>query len=356
MFEDIISAAKNKEASSSQDAPQAKPDDVDTNESVRISVIGVGGAGCNCINRMMKKGLKTAQAVAVNTDARHLQVVAAHKKILIGKNITKGLGAGGSPDVSRKCAESDAEMLKKEIGENELVFVCAGMGGGTGTGASPVIARLAKEQGAIVIGMVTYPFALERSRLKTAQAGIRELASVADTVVVIDNNRLLGYAPNLPINQAFDLVDTITSNAVMGITDTIMIQSMMNIDFADVRSIMQNGGVAFISIGEASGHTRVDDCIKNALAHPLLDVDYEGAKGALIHIECGPDLSLGDAHKIYAGVASQFDDNANVKIGARMNPDMQNSVKVTSIVVGVKSPSIFGKVEDKGGLDFMDDL
>ncbi|MFA5076980.1 MAG: cell division protein FtsZ [Candidatus Micrarchaeia archaeon] len=355
MFEDIIQAAKTDSAQGPQktisDAIAPTPAE---NEAVRIAVIGVGGAGCNCVNRMVKNGLKSAVAIAVNTDSKHLKITEAHRKILIGKNITKGLGAGGSPELSKKCAEADLELLKKEIGENELVFICAGMGGGTGTGATPTIARVAKEQGAIVIAMVTYPFNIERSRLRIAQSGIRELVGIADTVVVIDNNRLLAYAPNLPLNQAFELADSITSHAVMGISDTIMFPSLMNVDFADVKAVMQNGGIAFISIGEGNGHDKVQNVIKNTLEHPLLDVDYEGAKGGLLHIEGGADLTLGDAISIGNGITSSFDENASVKVGARINPELKNAVRVTSIVVGVKSPMML-KREDSGGIVHLTD-
>lgn len=352
MFDDIIKAAKSdsvQQGISNEITPL--PEESST---IRIAVIGVGGAGCNSVNRMMKSGLKSAISIAVNTDSKHLKMIEAHKKILIGKSITKGLGAGGNPDIARKCAEADVDILKKEIGDNELVFICAGMGGGTGTGGAPTVARIAKEMGAIVIGMVTYPFNLERSRLKIAQAGIRELVNIVDTLVVIDNNRLLSYAPNLPINQAFELADSITSHAVMGISDTIMFPSLINVDFADVKAVMQDGGIAFISIGKGEGHNKVEDAIKNTLQHPLLDVDYEGAKGCLLHIEGGQDLTLGEVIKIGEGVTESFDESANVKIGARINPNMRDTVRVTSIVVGVKSPMIFKK-EESGGIVHLTD-
>lgn len=310
---------------------------------VRISVIGVGGAGSNCISRMVKGGLKSAMAIAVNTDAKHLSITQAHKKILIGKNITKGLGAGGDPEIGKKCAEHDIELLKKEIGDNEITFLVGGMGGGTGTGAMPVIAKLAKEQGSTVIAFVTYPFNIERVKQKVALNGIRELLNVADTVVIIDNNRLLKYAPNLPLNQAFEIADSITSRAVVGISDTIMFPSLINVDFADVKAVMQNGGVAFISVGEGSGPTKVEDTIKTALEHPLLDVSYENARGALIHLEGGEDLTLGEAIEIGNGITASFSEEANVKIGARINPSLKGSVRATTIVVGVSSPMILSK-------------
>ncbi len=347
MFEDIIQAVKSDSPQRILPSEDIKPIP-EENEYTRITVIGVGGAGCNCINRMMKNGLRSATAIAINTDAKHLKITEAHKKIFIGKNITKGLGAGGDAEISRKAAESDIEMIKREIGESELVFICAGMGGGTGTGVTPIIARIAKEQSSVVVAIVTYPFNFERLKLKVAQHGIQELIGIAHTVIVIDNNRLHSYAQNLPIDQAFALVDSITSMAVTGIADTIMFPSLINIDYADIRTVMQNGGVAFISIGEGSGPNKVEDAIKNTLAHPLLDVDYEGAKGALIHLEGGTDLTLGEVIKIGEGVTASFDENANIKIGARVNPELKGAVRVTCIVVGIKSPMIFQKEEHSG--------
>lgn len=356
MFEDIITSAKSEsEQLRKAHEKEIRSDmDMDSNRSIKIAVIGVGGAGSNCITRMVKAGLKSANTIAINTDSNHLSITEAHKKILIGKKITKGLGAGGDSSIGEKCASADSEMLKKEIGENELVFLVGGMGGGTGTGAMPIIAKLAKENGAVIIAMVTYPFNIERSRIKTAQNGIRTLLEVADTVVVIDNNRLLSYAPNLPVNKAFELADSITSNAVIGISDTIMFPSLINVDYADVKAIMQNGGVAFISLGKGSGHDRVDKVIQDTLEHPLLDIDYEDAKGALLHLEGGTDLTLGETIRIGEGITANFNENVNVKIGARVNPELQGAVRATAIIVGVKSPMILegqGKTEATTDLD-----
>ncbi len=352
MFEDIIAAAKGDSATKPANVEQNEMD----NSSVRISVLGLGGAGCNCVNRIFKDEIKSARTVAINTDGKHLNMIGAHKKILIGRNITRGLGAGGDMTLARKCAEADRDMLNKEIGENELVFICAGMGGGTGAGIAPVIAEIAKSNGAIVIAVVTYPFALERVRIKKAQLGIQELVKVCDTVVVIDNNRLASYVPNLPINKAFELADSITTRAVKGIADTIMFPSLMNVDYADVRSVMQNGGLSMISLGHGTGSNKVTDVVKDTLEHPLLDVNYEGAKGCLIHIEGGPDLTLGEAIKAGEKLTQSFDDNASIKIGARINPNLQGAMSMTAIITGVKSPYIMGKTEtekSESELDFM---
>jgi len=321
---------------------------------IRIAVVGVGGAGCNCVTRIVKSGIKSARTIAINTDAKHLHITQADKKVLIGERLTRGLGAGGHPDVGRKCAESDVELLKKVLGENELVFLVAGMGGGTGTGGAPVVARVLKEMGTIVVGIVTYPFQLERIRLRVAQQGIEELKREVDTLVVIDNNRLYKYAPNLPLDKAFALADSITGRAVKGISDTIMFPSLLNIDFADVKAVMQNGGIALISLGEGTGHDKVNEAVRSTLEHPLLDVDYEGVKGAIIHLEGGPDLTLGEANRIGELISQQFDDDANVKLGARINPNLEGKVRVTAIIVGVKSPSMFSKqeVKQKDGEEF----
>ncbi len=321
------------------EAKQVQPADV------RIMVVGCGGAGTNTVSRLHKMGIKSASTVAINTDANHLRMVEADRRILIGKSTTRGLGAGGYPEVGMKAAESSREELAKLVAGNELVFICAGMGGGTGTGAAPVVARLAKESGAITVAMVTYPFALERARLDKADWGLDALRESCDTVVVIDNNRLVSYVPNLPMNQAFAVADTLVARAVKGIADTVMLPSLMNIDYADLRMIMSNAGVAAISIGEGHGSNRVEESIKSTLDHPLLDVDYGGSKGALILISGGPQLTLGEAIKIGEGITENFDKNAYVKWGARLNPDLGDKIVVTAIVTGISSPHILGRAE-----------
>lgn len=339
MFDDIIKAAKDSGGAPQQ--TEAPKDNVE--QQVRIAVVGVGGAGCNCVNRVFQSGIKSAATIAINTDGKHLNMIGSHKKILIGRTITKGLGAGGDMGLAKKCAEVDRELLKREMGENELVFLCAGMGGGTGGGAAPVVVQVAKEQGAMVVAMVTYPFALERVRIKKAQQSLQELVKVCDTVVVIDNNRLASYVPNLPINKAFELADSITTRAVTGISDTIMFPSLINVDYADVQTVMQGGGLSMISLGQGSGHNKVDDVVKDTLEHPLLDVDYEGAKGCLVHLEGGPDLTLGDAIRAGELLTQSFDEGASIKMGARVNPSLQNTIRITAIITGVKSPYMFGK-------------
>lgn len=327
MFEDVI-GAKNESS------------ELMSNESVRIAVIGVGGAGCNTVNRITKSGIKSAQTIAVNTDNLHLKVTEAHKRVLIGSSVTRGLGAGGYPEVGAKCAEASREKLREVIGQKELVFIAAGMGGGTGTGAAPIIAQIAKDEGAIVVSIVTVPFKLERARMTKAKWGLEQLAAKSDTVIVIENDRLVNYVPNLPINEAFNLADAITGKAITGIADTIMLPSLMNIDFADVKTVMENGGFALISMGEGRGCDRIDQVVKSTLDRPLLDVSLEGAKGALLHVNGGTQLTLGDGISIGERISETFDLNADVKIGARLDPELGDAVTVTAIVTGLKNPYI----------------
>ncbi|MFH1285552.1 MAG: cell division protein FtsZ [Candidatus Micrarchaeota archaeon] len=323
-------------------APETMGGDIYSSDAIRIKVIGVGGAGCNTINRLMGMGIKSAATIAVNTDALHLKMTNASKRVLIGSKITRGLGAGGFPEVAQKCADASRDELREMLAGTELLFLCSGMGGGTGTGASPVIAEVAKEQGAVVVSMVTLPFALERARLQKAHWGLQHLRENSDSLIIIDNNRLMSYVPNLPINKAFTLVDELTARAVKGIADTIMLPSLVNIDFADVRAILGNAGLSVISVGEGSGNNKVEKVIQNTLQHPLLDVDYSGAKGSLLHIAGGEQLTLGEATRIGDEVTSAFDINANVIWGARLTPEIGDSISVTAITTGVQMPSIFG--------------
>ncbi|VVB65670.1 Cell division protein FtsZ 1 [Candidatus Gugararchaeum adminiculabundum] len=313
-------------------------------DQIKIVTIGIGGAGNNTMNRLVKAGVKGCDLVAVNTDRQHLGMLDEKiKKILIGKSITKGLGAGGYPDIGAKAAEVDRQLLEKELSGAHLVFLCAGMGGGTGTGAAPVVAEIAKEQGAITVAMVTYPFSLERARRLKADEGIAKLRKVTDSVIILDNNRLAKLVPNLPMNEAFSVADEILAKAIVGLVWTITQPSLINIDFADVRSIMAGGGVGFIAVGSGKGTDKVTGAAEGVLKNRLLDVDFEGASGALIHISGGADLTLGDAIKAGEMVTERMDPQSNVKWGARLIPGFEGRLEIVSIVTGVKGASIAGK-------------
>ena len=308
-----------------------------------IKVFGIGGCGCNMITWLFNKGISGATILGTNTDALHLSVTKADDKILIGKELTRGLGAGGKPKIGREAAKEAMVDLKRAVSGSDMVFVLAGMGGGTGTGAAPVIAQLAKETGAVVISVVTMPFESEKARIDKAEFGLSELREVTDTCIVLDNNRLVDIAGQLPIEQAFAVANELVSTMVKGIVETITLPSLINLDYADVSSIMKNGGVAVIGIGEANTQDRVNEAVKQALTHPLLDVDYKGATGALIHITCGPDLKLEEFDVIGRSVSENLSPDAQVIIGARISKDFIGKVRVITIMTGVHSPYVLGK-------------
>ncbi|BAI61468.1 cell division protein FtsZ homolog [Methanocella paludicola SANAE] len=309
----------------------------------RIKIVGCGGAGNNTINRLYNIGVGSVETIAVNTDKQGLDMVKADKKILVGKSLTRGLGAGGFPEIGKRAAELARGTLQEVLKDADLVFITAGMGGGTGTGTAPVVAQVAKEQGAIVVGMVSTPFKVERARIVKAEEGIAELRSAADTVIVLDNNRLLEYVPDLPLEQSFSVMDQLISETVKGISETITKPSLINLDFADVKAVMNGGGVAVMLIGEAKSQDKSDNVVRNALSHPLLDVDCRGATGALVHITGGPDLTLSDATNIAESLTYEMDSNANVIWGARVQKEYEGKVRVMAILTGVHSPQIMGK-------------
>jgi cell division protein FtsZ len=326
----------------------------------RLAVVGLGGAGSNLINRVYNSGIKSATTIALNTDAKHLNMIGAHKKILMGKQLTHGLGAGGYPEVGQKCAEASKDEISQALQGYDMVFLAAGMGGGTGGGSITEVAKIAREQGSLVVAFVTYPFSLERSRRNKADWGIKQLTNVADTTIIIENDKLLSYAPNLQIEKAFELVDNVASNAIRGIADTIMLPSLINLDFADVRAVMGNMGTAVINLGSGSGPDRVSKAVASTINHPLLEVDMEGAKSAMIHVAGGTELTIEEATSVGSGVTSALDAKANVIFGARLVPELNDQIKVMSIVTGVtpkfsNAPS-FTKKEQQGASAYLDSI
>lgn len=308
-----------------------------------IKVIGCGGAGSNMVGWLYKKGIKGAEIIACNTDQQHLNMTESDKRILIGKEITRGLGCGGFPEKGAQSAQESIHELKDSLVGSDMVFVCAGMGGGTGTGSAPVVAQTAKDSGAIVIGTVTMPFKIERARIDKAEFGLQRLREVSDTVIVIDNNRLVNIAGNLPVQQAFAVANELISTMIRGIVETIAVPSLVNLDYADVKAIMTNGGVAAIGVGVSDTTSRVEEAVKGALSNPLLEISYKGATGALIHIEGGPDMTLEEVNKAGEMVTESLDDDANVIWGARVSEAMKGKITVMTIMTGVRSPWILGK-------------
>lgn len=308
-----------------------------------IKVFGCGGAGCNMITWLFNKGINGATVYGLNTDALHLSITKADEKILIGKELTRGLGCGGFPAKGREAAKESVSDIKKSVSGADMVFVLAGMGGGTGTGSAPVVAQMAKEAGAVVIGVVTMPWEMEKARIDKAEFGLQELRDATDTTIVLDNNRLTDIAGNLPIEQAFAVANELVSTMIKGIVETITLPSLINLDYADVSAIMKGGDVAVIGIGESDTQNRVDEAVRQALTHPLLDVDYRGATGALVHISGGTDLKLEEFSNIGMLVTENLSPDAQVIIGARINKDFAGKVRVITIMTGVKSPYVLGK-------------
>ncbi|NQZ85573.1 MAG: cell division protein FtsZ [Nanoarchaeales archaeon] len=315
----------------------------------RIKVIGVGGGGNNTLERIDEIGVEGAKTIAVNTDAQDLIDTKADKKILIGKELTRGLGAGAQPNVGLEAAKESEAELKKALADSDMIFITSGMGGGTGTGAAPYIAELAKKSGALVVGVVTIPFAMEGSRrYENAMIGLEKMERHVDTLIVIPNEKLLEIAPNLPLHTAFKLADEVLTNAVKGITELVTKSGLINLDFADIKTVMTGAGMAMIGLGESDSENRSEESVERALNNPLLDVDLSGASGALINVTGGPDMTLEDARKIVSKVSETLDEDAKIIWGAQIMDDLNKVIKTMVVITGVKSEQIRGRkrVED----------
>ena len=317
----------------------------------KIMVFGCGGGGSNTINRLTDMNIQGAMTVAANTDARHLAVTHAHKKILIGKELTRGLGAGGYPDVGRRAAEESKGEIKNLLQGCDLLFVTCGLGGGTGTGSAPVVAEIAKKVGALTVGIVTMPFQMEGNRrYQNAVTGLEKMEANTDTLIVIPNDKLLELAPDLPLHTAFKVADEILTNAVKGVSELVTKTGLVNLDFADIKAVMKGGGVALIGVGESDTDNRAQEAVEKAIHNPLLDVEISGANGALINVVGGEDMTLDEARKIVEAVSDKLDDDAKIIWGAQIYKDMDKTIRVMLIVTGVKSSQIFGtstKITDK---------
>jgi len=308
----------------------------------RITIVGCGGAGGNTITRLNKLGVKGAETIAINTDKQALDLVEADKKLLIGGTMTRGLGAGGFPDVAERAARESVREIEDLVKGSDLVFITAGMGGGTGTGTAPVVAEIARKHNAVVTCMVSTPFNVERARLIKADEGLDKLRIKADSTVVLDNNRLLEFVPNLPINQAFSVMDQMIAETVKGLSETITIPSLINLDYADMKAIMDQGGLSVMLWGEAEENAGVETVVNEALNHPLLNVDYTGANGALVHITGGPDMSLKYVQDVAKKLTEDLDCYSNVILGARVLPEFEGKCRVMAIMTGVQSPNLLG--------------
>lgn len=306
------------------------------NGLARIKVIGVGGGGGNAINRMMKFKISNVELIAVNTDAQVLEsMVEAHKKLQIGKKLTQGLGAGGNPEIGRKAAEESEAEIADTLADVDMVFITAGMGGGTGTGATPVIARIAKEMGILTTAIVTKPFSFEgRAREEKARRGIEELRQHVDTLIAISNDRLLRIAPeDLPLIRAFELADDILRQGVQGISDLILTPGMINLDFADIEATMRNAGTAMMGIGIGEGEGRTKEAARNAISSPLLEGSIEGAQKVIFNITGGESLTLDEVTEAATLIKETVSDQADIFFGAVIQ-DGYEKVKLTVIATG----------------------
>lgn len=331
-----------------------------------IKVIGCGGGGNNTIDRITEVGIKGAETIAINTDAQDLLYTEADKKILIGKEVTRGLGAGSDPRLGESAARENEHDLKNALTGADMVFITCGLGGGTGTGSAPVAAEMAKKMGALTVAIVTMPFTMEGNRrYENALLGLEKLETVADTLIVIPNDKLLELAPDLPLHTAFKVADEILTNAVKGIAELVTKTGLVNLDFADVRAVMGNGGVALIGVGESDSENRATEAVEKAIHNPLLDVDIGGASGALINVAGGQDMTLEEARKVVETVSEKLDPEARVIWGAQIYDDLERTIRVMLIITGVKSSQIFGKgkrlahqkkaeIETELGISFLD--
>ncbi len=310
--------------------------------SCRIMVLGVGGAGNNTVSRLTESNIVGAECIAINTDMQHLKATHAKQKILIGEKLTRGLGSGGDPRVGRAAIEESAELVGKVLEDVDIVFVTAGMGGGTGTGAASVVARMARDKAAIVIGVVTMPFKIEKGRIAYAVKGLTEMRRECDTVIVIDNNKLIRLVPQLPLNEAFRVGDGVLANMIAGITEIVSAPSLINLDFADFRTIVKKGGISVAGVGQSDAPNRAEEAVQKALDMPLLDVDYTCAKGALIHVSGDEQMTIDEANRVGEIVTQMMSDDALIIWGARVDPSLAGNLKVTLVMTGVRSQYVYG--------------
>ncbi|MDR2623756.1 MAG: cell division protein FtsZ [Methanobrevibacter sp.] len=323
--------------------------DIIEDSKAKILVVGSGGAGNNTVSRLNEIGIEGAETITVNTDAQDLFYSQAEKKILIGRKTCGGLGAGGKPDVGEICAEESEDEIKDQFDDADMVFVTCGLGGGTGTGSTPIISKIAKKTGALTVAIATMPFSAEGiKRRENAEQGLKKLKETSDTVIVIPNDKLLEVAPNLPLNKAFMVSDEILGRAVKGITELITKPGLVALDFADIKSIMGTSGMAMIGMGESDSGDRALESVHEALNSPLLDLDISDAKGALINVSGSSDLTLYESEKIIQTISDRLDPEAEIIWGTQIDESLQNTIRTTIVVSGVKSHKVYREEKREG--------
>ncbi|MBI2137113.1 cell division protein FtsZ [Candidatus Woesearchaeota archaeon] len=362
----ILSMTGETKAAPRTSAVDAELEEMLSKQRATIKVIGTGGAGNNTVTRIAEVGVVGAEVLAINTDAQDLLYTTADKKILIGKELTHGLGAGSDPKVGEEAAKESEHDIKAALEGADMVFITCGLGGGTGTGSAPVVASIAKKLGALTVGVVTMPFAMEGNRrYDNALIGLEKMENIVDTLIVIPNDKLLELAPDLPLLTAFKVADEILTNAVKGIAEMVTKAGLINLDFADIKAVMSGAGVALIGVGESDSENRAVEAVEKAINNPLLNVDVAGANGALINVSGGPDMTLEEARKVVETVSQKLDVNAKIIWGAQIYEDLPKVIRTMLIVTGVKSEQIFGKerlhslekkreIETELGIEFVD--
>ncbi len=315
-----------------------------------IKILGIGGAGSNTIDRLVEAGIVGAELYAANTDAQHLLTIRSPHKVLLGRRVTRGLGAGALPQVGEEAAREAVEEIRTILHGSDMVFVTCGLGGGTGTGGAPIIAQVAKEMGALTIAVCTFPFRAEGAiRAENAEYGLEKLRNFADTVVVIPNDKLLDLVPRLSLNAAFKVADDVLMRAIKGIAEVITKPGLVNLDFNDIKTIMKGGGVAMIGLGESDSDNRDEASIEAAINSPLIDVDVSAATGALVNVTGGNDMSVGEAERVAEIVQNRISPNARIIWGAAVDPGLQHKLRVMLILTGVRSKQILGPGEHLRG-------
>ena len=327
--------------------------DIEDSQYANIKVVGVGGGGSNAVNRMIRAGLQGVQFVALNTDAQALSLSEASDKIQLGEKLTKGLGAGSDPEIGKRSAEESKEQIRSVLEGADMVFITAGMGGGTGTGAAPIVAEIAKEVSALTVGVVTKPFSFEgRRRQSQAEKGIEVMKSKVDTLITIPNDRLLQVVEKrTTIVEAFRIADDVLRQGVQGISNLITVPGLINLDFADVRAIMTNAGSALMGIGEASGDDRASQAAKQAISSPLLEASIKGAKGILLSLCGSSNLGLFEVNEVAEIVAETADSDANIIFGAVIDEELQDQIFVTVIATGFEQTDKIAKIKSETELN-----
>ena len=376
IIEDVVANEKNKKSvkkteekitpnkdemkgSFTRSAADRELEEVLAGLTTTIKVIGCGGAGTNTISRCIDSNISGADLLAVNTDAQHLLLAHVPRKVLIGRHLTHGLGAGSLPQIGEEAARESERDIREALGHADMVFVTCGLGGGTGTGSAPVIAQIAKETGALTIGVVTLPFSVEGLiRMENAESGLKRLRETCDTVIVIPNDKLLDVVPNLSLNAAFKVADEVLMRSIKGITEMITKPGLVNLDFADLKTVMKRGGVAMIGLGESEGENKAVNAVVEALNSPLLEVDISEATGALVNVTGGEDMTISEAERVVEEIYSRVDPNARIIWGTTIDPELKRNIRAMLVITGVKSKQILGPshraFENKEyGIDFV---